>query len=73
MARRVEIWDSGTYQVTEGALDRGKLVFEDVRGEAQGRFSLVQIKGKGKDWLLIKGHDEFADPDWKLETGAARR
>lgn len=62
----VEIWDSGTYEVTEGSIDEGKLVFELSGTRLHGRFSLVRLKS-GKDWLLIKGKDEFADPDWKLE------
>ena len=75
-AGAVEIWDSGTYSVTEGALDSGKLVIEIAGGKLKGRFSLVQLRGKGKDWLLIKGRDGFADPDWKLEQvlpGGSRR
>ncbi len=66
-AGAVEIWDSGTYRLLEGGIDQGKLVVEFAGAKLKGRFSLVQIGGKGKNWLLIKGRDGFADPDWKLE------
>lgn len=66
-AGAVEIWDSGTYRVIEGALDSGKLVLEFAGAKMRGRFSMVRLRGSGRDWLLIKGKDGFADPNWKLE------
>jgi bifunctional non-homologous end joining protein LigD len=66
-AGEVEIWDSGTYEVTEGSLDAGKMVFVLSSTRLRGRFSLVKLRTGKNEWLLIKGNDEFADPDWKLE------
>ncbi|MBE9574800.1 MAG: hypothetical protein IMF20_06690 [Proteobacteria bacterium] len=36
----------------------------------KGAFTLMHLKGRGKgnEWLLIKRKDEYALPNWKLET-----
>ncbi|MCE5323217.1 3'-phosphoesterase [bacterium] len=75
-AGKVEIWDSGTYEVKDGGLDKGKLVFEMMGTKLKGAFTLVKLRGNQKQWLMIKGRDEFAEPDWKLEQvlpGGGRR
>lgn len=75
-AGEVEIWDSGTYEVTEGDIATGKLVFELAGVKLKGQFHFVRLKSSEKDWLLMKGRDEFANPDWKLEQilpGGSRR
>lgn len=66
-AGKVEIWDSGTYEVKDGSLEKGKLVFEMMGAKLKGFFSLVRFRGDQKQWLLIKGQDAYADPNWKLE------
>jgi len=66
-AGAVEIWDSGTYRVLEGSLDRGTLVIEFAGENLKGQFRLVRFSTEEKNWLLIKGRDDFADPNWKLE------
>ena len=66
-AGEVEIWDSGTYEVTEGSLEAGKTVVDLSGTRLHGEFALVKIKRGKNEWLLIKHRDEFADPDWKLE------
>ena len=33
-----------------------------------GHFSLVRLKGKEKEWLLIMQKDEYALSGWKLKT-----
>ena len=66
-AGEVEIWDSGTYDILENKLDQGKLLFEMHGTKLKGRFSLVRLKDKKSEWLLIKGHDDYADPNWELE------
>lgn len=52
-AGKVEIWDSGTYELLER--DSGKLVFV-LRGDRlQGDYVLIQMKGRGeKNWLLFR-------------------
>ncbi|HEV3469139.1 MAG TPA: non-homologous end-joining DNA ligase [Pyrinomonadaceae bacterium] len=65
-------WDGGTYRLLEAddpvkALESGKLAFE-LRGEKlRGAFSLVEMKGRDGQWLLIKKQDEFAEPGWALK------
>ena len=76
----VLIWDSGEFE-TEGnpeeGLKKGKLTFTLNGKKLKGTFSLVLMKGRGsgKDWLLIKGNDTFAQRDWviKEELTPARR
>lgn len=68
----VLIWDSGEVQ-PEGdpadSLKKGRLSFSLKGKELKGDFSLVLMKGRGsgKDWLLIKKQDSFADTTWKIE------
>ncbi|MDQ3804760.1 MAG: non-homologous end-joining DNA ligase [Acidobacteriota bacterium] len=65
-------WDGGTYRLLDAgdplkALEAGKLAFE-LRGEKlRGAFSLVEMKGRDGQWLLIKKQDEFAEPGWVLQ------
>ena len=68
----VLIWDSGGFQPEgdpEIALKKGRLSFFLDGKKLKGGFSLILMKGrgKGKDWLLIKGKDSFAKEDWKIE------
>ena len=64
-------WDGGTYK-TLGAgdaleqLERGKLEFELDGERLRGAFTLVRLKGREGEWLLIKKQDEFAEPGWEL-------
>jgi len=65
----VMVWDRGTYHCLEGdparALGGGKLTLmlegEKLRGELH--FVRTQ-RNEGRDWLLFKGKDEFARPDY---------
>lgn len=71
-AGAVLIWDSGEFQ-TEGNpepdLKKGRLRFTLNGGKLKGSFSLIWMKGRGsgKDWLLIKGQDSFAQRDWVIK------
>ncbi|MCX5800833.1 MAG: 3'-phosphoesterase [Candidatus Eisenbacteria bacterium] len=72
-AGRVVIWDSGDYKLLEQRKDM--IGFSLAGRKLRGGFALVQLKGRGKgnEWLLIKQRDEYADPDWKLETSVKPR
>jgi bifunctional non-homologous end joining protein LigD len=64
-------WDGGTYKLLgdEGAreqLGRGKLEFELAGEKLRGAFTLVRMKGREGEWLLIKKQDEFAEAGWEL-------
>jgi bifunctional non-homologous end joining protein LigD len=68
----VLIWDSGRFEPEgdpETGLKTGKLSFRLEGGTLKGGFTLILMKGRGtgKDWLLIKEKDTFANPAWTLE------
>ena len=65
-AGAVVVWDSGGYELLEEKKD--KIVFLLKGKKLKGNFSLVRLKGKEKEWLLIKQRDEYARTGWKLET-----
>jgi bifunctional non-homologous end joining protein LigD len=72
-AGQVSIWDNGTFEM-EGNLSaseqlaRGELKLVLHGRKLAGSFVLVKIRGKeGKEWLLIKHSDAFADRHWTIE------
>ncbi|MCX7913327.1 MAG: 3'-phosphoesterase [Thermodesulfovibrionales bacterium] len=60
-AGKVIIWDKGTYEILNGSLKEGKLEIFLFGKKLRGAFVLLKLKGKDKEWLLIKKKDEFAD------------
>jgi bifunctional non-homologous end joining protein LigD len=72
-AGAVVIWDKGTFSPLddpEAGLAGGRLAFCLQGKRLRGEFTLVRMKrgGNGKEWLLIKKADAFADPSWRLLT-----
>jgi bifunctional non-homologous end joining protein LigD len=68
----VLIWDSGEFEPegdAESALGKGKLNFSLRGRKLKGGFSLALMKGRGtgKEWLLIKRRDAFAEEDWEVK------
>ncbi len=64
----VVIWDKGDFEITDGDFRKQKLTIF-LRGSIlKGEFSLFALKGKPKQWLLIKKQDEFADEKFVLKT-----
>jgi bifunctional non-homologous end joining protein LigD len=68
----VLIWDSGEFEIEgdpEVSLKLGKLRFALNGKKLKGGFSLVLMRGRGtgKDWLLIKAQDVFAQRDWVIK------
>jgi bifunctional non-homologous end joining protein LigD len=69
-------WDGGTYRpLGEGdaleQLEGGRLDFE-LKGERlRGAFTLVRMRGRVGEWLLIKKRDEFAEAGWELKLRKA--
>jgi len=51
-AGRVVIWDSGMYELLEQKEDKVSFVLEGKR--LKGAFTLRRMKGKEKEWLLMK-------------------
>lgn len=69
-AGRVAIWDNGEYLAQGNPLEqlaKGRLNFTFHGKKLRGAFTLLQMKNRQGQWLVIKNHDEFADVNWKLE------
>ena len=71
----VVVWDNGRYETIEpgdpvAQLETGKLTFTLHGGKLRGTFVLTRLaRGEtGKEWLLIKQRDVYADPSWQLKT-----
>jgi bifunctional non-homologous end joining protein LigD len=67
----VLVWDSGWFElvgeeragaVASAMLKAGKVDFVLHGRRLQGRFTLIRMKGRPCQWLLIKQHDEHAQP-----------
>jgi bifunctional non-homologous end joining protein LigD len=78
-AGEVRIWDAGTYEIVPddkdskdggpgAAFRKGKLSFILKGDKLRGEFNLIRMKNRDRQWLLIKGKDEFSEPGWELET-----
>jgi bifunctional non-homologous end joining protein LigD len=66
----VLVWDTGWFEpilegdvTAESLLRKGVLDFVLHGHRLKGRFSLVKIKTKERDWLLIKRHDAEVRPN----------
>ena len=79
-AEPVMLWDYGEYDfvpeartkkerppkdVSE-AFERGALKFELKGKKCKGRWGLIELKGRGNSWLLVKDNDDFADREIDL-------
>ena len=62
----VIIWDSGNYTHVKGDQEKGHLEFILEGGKLKGAFVLTKLKGKEKDWLMIKKNDEFAEEGFTI-------
>lgn len=67
-AGEVFIWDRGAYELKEGDIGSGKLEVVFKGKKLKGAFVLTRMRGKEKDWLLIKGKDQFADGNFLLKA-----
>jgi bifunctional non-homologous end joining protein LigD len=67
----VRVWDDGKYETPADPakqLTSGKIAITFFGLKLRGEFVLVKVYGRDDQWLLIKTHDHFADPQWELET-----
>lgn len=54
----VAIWDKGHYKLLGGSVDAGKLEIQLNGAKLKGVFALIKMRGKAKEWLLIKKRKE---------------
>lgn len=61
------IWDAGDYDLVQADMVKGKMEFV-LRGKRlKGAFVLTRLKGKEKEWLLIKKNDQYAQADFQMK------
>jgi bifunctional non-homologous end joining protein LigD len=65
-AGEVLIWDSGEYSLLSGSPAEGRLEFELTGDKLRGAFALILMKGKQKEWLLIKKRDDYMERGFLL-------
>lgn len=65
-AGEVLIWDKGEYRLLGGGPEEGKLEFELRGDKLKGAFALLLMKGKQKEWILIKKRDDHMERGYKL-------
>ncbi len=73
-AGKVAIWDRGTYEIFEdpaAALEKGALTVLLEGGKVSGEFTLVHMKGKGRNWLVLLNKIERLNPELRREGRAA--
>jgi len=56
----VLIWDSGEFELITHDMAKGKIEFHLKGQKLMGIFVLARMKGKDKEWLMIKERDEHA-------------
>jgi bifunctional non-homologous end joining protein LigD len=70
-AGAVVVWDNGEYSTAGDPIEQleaGRLNFAFHGKKLRGAFSLVRMKDRKNQWLVIKSRDEFADLHWELKT-----
>ncbi|NLW36135.1 MAG: 3'-phosphoesterase [Syntrophorhabdus aromaticivorans] len=65
-AGTVVIWDSGDFDLIEYDMEKGRIEFFLKGRKLKGVFVLTRLKGKDKEWLMIKKNDEHADSSFVL-------
>jgi len=63
----VVIWDAGGFELLNKDMAEGRIGFFLKGKKLRGAFVLTRLKGKDKEWLLIKKKDEFAVPAFVVE------
>jgi bifunctional non-homologous end joining protein LigD len=64
----VIIWDSGTYALVAGSHDSGKMELALEGRKLKGGFALFRMKGKPKEWLLVKTRDKHAQGGFEARS-----
>ncbi|OPY65400.1 MAG: putative DNA ligase-like protein [Syntrophorhabdus sp. PtaU1.Bin002] len=61
------IWDSGDFNLIEYDMEKGRIEFFLKGRKLKGVFVLTRLKGKDKEWLMIKKNDRYANPIFTLK------
>lgn len=67
-AGAVVIWDDGALTIKSGSIREGRLEIHLNGTILKGDFVFMKLKGKEKEWLLIKKRDEYAINGFKIIT-----
>jgi bifunctional non-homologous end joining protein LigD len=62
------VWDSGEYELISRDMEKGKFEFLLKGEKLMGSFVLTKLRGKDKDWLMIKKGDGYARPSYEMES-----
>ena len=62
----VLIWDSGQYRLLSEDFTKGQIEFFLEGNRLRGAFVLTRLKGKDKEWLIIKKRDQFAEEEFEI-------
>lgn len=66
-AGAVLIWDRGDLDLVAGDVAGGSMEFILGGGKLKGAFVLKRLKGKDRQWLLIKKKDDQAQPAFNIK------
>lgn len=66
-AGEVAIWDRGEFVLRSGSIGEGRLEFTLSGRKLQGGFVLFRMKGKEKEWLLVKRKDGLEQPGFTIK------
>jgi|GEM_PF-6544276 len=58
----------GEFEIIEGEFKKGRMTIFLKGGILKGAFSIFEMKGKPKQWLLVKKQDEYANENFVLKT-----
>jgi bifunctional non-homologous end joining protein LigD len=72
-AGEVYIWDKGEFILRAGSPGEGKLEFVLNGRKLRGLFVLFRMKGKEKEWLLVKKKDGNEEPGFRLMLVKGKR
>ncbi|MEW5746775.1 MAG: DNA polymerase ligase N-terminal domain-containing protein [Nitrospirota bacterium] len=71
-AGAVALWDRGSCALRKGSIAEGVIEFQLEGEKLKGGFVLTRMRGKEKEWLLIKRRDAHADPGFRLRLVLAK-
>lgn len=65
-AGRVLIWDRGEFTLISGDPAGGRMEFSLSGNKLKGAFALFRLRGKQKEWLLVKKKDGLEERGFRL-------